>query len=63
MERIQFKRGGIRDGEAVFDLYVDGELQATGLTIDQAVQTISDRSPRPVRTPEDRMRMETRDET
>lgn len=63
MERIQFKRGGIRDGEAVFDLYVDGELQATGLTIDQAVQEISDRSPRPVRTPEDRMRMETRDET
>ena len=63
MQRIQFKRGGIRDGEAVFDLYVDGELQATGLTIDQAVQEISDRSPRPVRTPEDRMRMETRDET
>lgn len=63
MEKIQFKRGGIRDGEAVFDLYVDGELQATGLTIDQAVQAISDRSPRPVRTPEDRMRMETRDET
>ena len=63
MQRIEFKRGGIRDGEAVFDLYVDGELQATGLTIDQAVQEISDRSPRPVRTPEDRMRMETRDET
>lgn len=62
MEKIEFKRGGIRDGEAVFDLWIGGELIRRGLTIDQAVQEISDRSPGPIRTPEERMRMETRAE-
>lgn len=58
LQKVQFKRVGTnRDGDAVFDLWIDGEPGERGLTIDQVVRRIgeaeeTDRSPAAFRTPE-----------
>lgn len=60
LEQIQFKRAGVnRNGDAVYDLWIDGVPAECGLTIDEVVQRITeadplDRSPETFRTPEDR---------
>ena len=60
--RVQFKRAGMTgEGDAIFDLWIDGAPVERGLTIDEVVRRINeseanDRSPEPIRTPEDRMR-------
>lgn len=66
LEKVQFKRAGERDGEAVYDLWIDGSPVERGLRIDEVVERIAerdgdpDRRPRGFRTPEAGRRIETR---
>lgn len=68
LEKVRFERAGERDGEAVYDLFIDGMPVERGLGIDEVVRRIAERdeyemparAPAPFRTPE-RRRFETRE--
>ena len=53
MRRVEFRRAGVREGEAVYDLWIDGEPVERGLDIQQVVQKIAERdeTEMPARTP------------
>ena len=58
MQKIVFKKAGQSDdGDALYNLWIDGALIQENLTIDQVVEHIAgadpDRSPPKIRTPED----------
>ena len=68
MRKVQFKRAGERDGEALFDLWIDNEPVRSGLAIDEVIRIISAhddaelprRVPAAFRTPETGRGFETR---
>lgn len=58
MQKIVFKKAGqSEDGDALYNLWINGVLTREGLTIDEVVERIAgtdpDRSPPKIRTPED----------
>lgn len=63
LQKVQFKHAGVNSaGETVYDLWIDGAPVARGLTIERVVERIAsaeeptaDRSPAPIRTPEDHL--------
>lgn len=66
MQKIVFKKAGqSEDGDALYNLWIEGVLIRENLTIDEVVERIAgadpDRSPPRIRTPEDlRGEMQTR---
>lgn len=55
MQRVKFIKRADSQGEPLYDLWIDGELQREALPIDEVVKIISkpDRSPGRIPTPED----------
>lgn len=55
MQRVKFIKRPDSQGEPLYDLWIDGELQREALPIDEVVKIISepDRSPGRIPTPED----------
>lgn len=66
MQKIIFRKAGqSEDGDALYNLWIDGALIRENLTIDEVVERIAgadpDRNPPRIRTPEDlRGEMQTR---
>ena len=60
MEKVVFKKSGVSaEGDALYDLWIGGELVREGLTMDEVVERICgteepDRNPPQIQTPEDR---------
>lgn len=61
MQKIVFRKAGqTEDGDALYNLWIDGALIQENLTIDQVVEHIAgadpDRGPRRIQTPEGQRR-------